>query len=106
LFFGTALAEIRFRGWYLPDFRQVPPDEPRRFVVEKRTPQNCRWAEPTLYLPLPYWLEAWNMPWSCRRDDTPRLLLTTTECAACTRWAPRDRDGVVWDLSAQTPLGR
>jgi hypothetical protein len=53
--------------------------------VEKRTPQNCRWAEPTLFLTTPEWLEAWNTPWACHRDGT-RLLESTEECAACPRW--------------------
>jgi hypothetical protein len=72
----------------------------------KRTPQNCRWAEPTLNLPLPYWLEAWNMPWSCRRDVPPRLIESTFECHDCPRWEPREADGAVCSLMALSPLGR
>ncbi len=72
----------------------------------KRTPQNCRWAEPTLNLPLPYWLEAWNMPWSCRRDVPPRLIESTFECHDCPRWESREADGTVCSLTALSPLGR
>lgn len=74
--------------------------------MDTRTPQTCRWAEPTLYLPWPYWLDAWNMPWSCRRDGLPRLIETTGECGACARFEPRCRDGVTWSAAALAPLGR
>ena len=73
--------------------------------MEKHTPQNCRWAEPTLYLPFPCWLEAWNMPWSCRRDGSPRLIETTAQCNICPRFEPRCRDGVTWTAGAPAPLG-
>jgi hypothetical protein len=82
----------------MPEFRQEG-------FVEKRTPQNCRWAEPTLYLPFPYWLEAWSIPWSCHRDGSSRLLETTEQCAACPRFEPRCRDGVRWTFGALAPLG-
>jgi hypothetical protein len=55
-------------------------------VEVKHTPQNCRWAEPTLSLPLPFWLEAWNSPWSCQRTDPARPIELSEECATCRRW--------------------
>jgi len=57
--------------------------------VEKQTPQNCRWAEPTLFVAFPYWLESWERPWSCRRDKTPHVIGDADECASCDRWEPR-----------------
>ena len=64
-------------------------------VLEFRyTPQHCRWAEPTLYLPLPFWLDGWDSPWSCRRGDPPRPIESTEECATCPRWEARTRQGV------------
>lgn len=55
-----------------------------------QTPQNCRWAEPTLFLPTPYWLDAWDMPWTCRHDAQP-LLIEPDDCACCAKWEPRAR---------------
>jgi len=74
--------------------------------MEKHTPQACRWAQPTLFLPLPYWLDAWGMPWSCRRHEPTRLLETTSECAACPRWEPRRKDDVACDFAGFAPLAR
>jgi hypothetical protein len=52
---------------------------------------NCRWAVPTLYLAPPIWLAAWDTPWVCLRNSTPRPLETTGLCATCPRWeAPAD----------------
>ena len=62
-------------------------------------PQNCKWAEPTLYLPLPYWLEAWNNPWSCRRDEPARPLQTTDECRTCVNWEARGPIGIGWTFA-------
>ena len=36
---------------------------------DKHSAANCRWAKPTLFLPPPFWLEAWNCPWTCTRDE-------------------------------------
>lgn len=74
--------------------------------MDKGAPQTCRWAEPTLYLPLPYWLEAWNAPWSCHRDGLPRLIETTDECGDCPRFEPRCRDGLMWNVGALALIGR
>lgn len=62
----------------------------------KQTPQNCKWAQPTLYLPLPYWLDAWDEPWTCVRDEKPRPLELTTECATCPRWEERPAVALSW----------
>ena len=40
---------------------------------DKHSAANCRWAKPTLFLPLPFWLEAWDYPWTCTRDEIPRF---------------------------------
>lgn len=63
------------------------------------TPQNCRLAEPTLFLPLPYWLDAWDEPWTCVRDSAPRLLESTCECATCPRWQQRPPVGIAWTFA-------
>lgn len=65
----------------------------------RRTPQNCRWAQPTLFLPLPYWLEAWNMPWTCIRDGAPRHLDSTEECSDCPRFEPRADASLGWTIA-------
>jgi hypothetical protein len=53
---------------------------------------TCRWAEPTLLLARPLWLEAWDTPWTCRRDDAPRPLESTESCVDCPRWEGRRPD--------------
>lgn len=65
----------------------------------RRLPQTCRWAQPTLFLPLPYWLEAWNTPWTCERDGVPRHLESTHECADCPRFEPRGHAEKSWALA-------
>jgi hypothetical protein len=62
----------------------------------KRTAQNCRWAEPSLFMPLPYWMDVWDGPWTCVREPTPRVLESTAECAKCPRWEQRAAPGVAW----------
>ena len=63
------------------------------------TAQRCRWAIPTLDLPLPLWLEAWDAPWSCRRDGVPRTLESTRECLRCPRWEARAEPGEQWTFA-------
>jgi hypothetical protein len=53
-----------------------------------RGASTCRWAVPTLLAPAPCWFEAERAAWTCLRDDTPRLLDNTDECADCPRWEP------------------
>jgi hypothetical protein len=67
-------------------------------VETKETVQNCKWAEPTLYQDGPYWLDAWNMPWTCRRDGDPRTLEDTDICQNCPRWEARPGQPIAWDL--------
>jgi hypothetical protein len=55
----------------------------------ERTVQQCRWAEPTLFLDAPWWLMAWDFPWSCQSAGTPAPVNDTAVCAHCVRWAPR-----------------
>jgi hypothetical protein len=56
-----------------------------------KTVQRCKWAESTLLLPMPYWFDAWNAPWSCWAEDgRPRLIESTEVCASCARWTPKD----------------
>ena len=54
-----------------------------------RCAANCRWAMPTLFLRPPLWLEAEDYPWSCVRDETPRVLSSTDVCATCPDWELR-----------------
>ena len=63
------------------------------------TVQRCRWAVPTLDLPLPNWLDAWDKPWNCRSDAAPRALESTTECLTCPRWEARAELGPQWALA-------
>jgi hypothetical protein len=62
-------------------------------VEPKRTAANCKWARPTISLPSPIWLEAWNSPWTCVRDEKPRPLEDTTVCSDCPRWELKRSDG-------------
>lgn len=59
---------------------------------QKRDAASCEWGTPTLFLPAPLWLSAWDSPWTCVRDATPQILGTTEKCATCARWRPRRRD--------------
>ena len=58
---------------------------------------TCRWAVPTLFLPPPIWMGAWDTPWTCLRNARPRMLETTDVCASCPRWeapaSPTRREG-------------
>ena len=67
------------------------------------TPQRCRWAVPTLFLPVPGWLDAWDAPWSCARDPKPRVLQMADECLTCPRWEARAQANIDWMIS-QTGL--
>ncbi len=50
---------------------------------------KCRWAQPTLYQPGLAWTEAWNSPWTCQRDEDPRVMEDTQPCEDCPRREPR-----------------
>jgi hypothetical protein len=51
--------------------------------------QHCRWAESTLFLSAPEWLQAWDYPWSCRSTGSFRPITDTRTCQTCERWQPR-----------------
>lgn len=51
---------------------------------------TCRWAQPTLFCEPPFWLYAWDAPWTCVRTAAPRLLGTTEPCGRCPRWKDSD----------------
>jgi hypothetical protein len=65
----------------------------------EKTAHACRWAVPTLFLPLPDWLDAWDTPWTCRRDPQHRTLESTDECRTCLRWEARAAPGTHWPLA-------
>ena len=65
-------------------------------MAEKHGAANCQWATPTLFLDPPLWLEASSRPWTCVRDDTPAVLDSTEQCAACPRWDPRVESHRAW----------
>jgi hypothetical protein len=56
-----------------------------------RNVQQCRWAEATLFLAAPQWLDAWDYPWSCRSSGAFRPIPDTRVCRTCERWQARDR---------------
>jgi hypothetical protein len=58
-----------------------------------QTVHRCRWAEPTLHLAAPQWLDAWEFPWSCHSWGTVRPIADTRICVECGRWVPCDRNG-------------
>jgi hypothetical protein len=51
--------------------------------------QGCHWAVPTLLMPRPYWLSAWDAPWSCWNTRAATVLMDTTACEACPLWRER-----------------
>lgn len=88
--------------------RNVQTSYPGFSVIQGREPmdnktnvQTCVWAEPTLYQDGPYWLDAWNMPWTCRRDGDPRVLDDTDVCVGCPRWEPRVVKAVAWPFDKE-----
>jgi hypothetical protein len=52
--------------------------------------RECRWAEQTLQLAAPQWLDAWEFPWSCRASGGFRPIADTRVCLNCQRWLPKD----------------
>ena len=45
--------------------------------------QDCHWSVPTLLMPRPYWLSAWDDPWSCWNDRDIKVLQSTDGCQNC-----------------------
>lgn len=61
-----------------------------------QTIQSCKHSACTLFLPKPYWLEAWESPWVCWMQSEPRLIADTGECTRCPNWtagSPKLPDG-------------
>lgn len=54
------------------------------------TTHACHWSVPTLFMPSPYWLFAWETPWCCWNEHEIVVLSTTDGCAECPLWKPRD----------------
>lgn len=59
-------------------------------MTDRHTVQQCRWAEPTLFLDHPSWPDAADYPWSCLADGDPEAVRETERCLTCGRWSPRD----------------
>ncbi len=49
----------------------------------RRMPQHCKWATPTLSMPSPIWLEAWEFQWSCLAEGRPRVITGIEQCLTC-----------------------
>jgi hypothetical protein len=60
-------------------------------MTVERNVQQCRYAEATLFLAAPMWLDAWQFPWSCRSTGTSKPIADTRVCSECDRWVPRER---------------
>ncbi len=61
---------------------------------------RCRWAEQTLLSNWPNCLEAWDCPWTCRRDGRQKPLADSGICRDCRDFesgadAPHDRKSEV-----------
>jgi hypothetical protein len=61
-------------------------------MPDAHTIQRCRWAEPTLFLVSPLWMAADDYPWSCWREDPPRVVEDTAACKTCLRWEQDGQD--------------
>ncbi|HTR78503.1 MAG TPA: hypothetical protein VMH39_10345 [Gemmatimonadaceae bacterium] len=51
--------------------------------------QDCHWSVPTLMMPRPYWLSAWDAPWSCWNERNATVLESTGACERCPFWRAR-----------------
>jgi hypothetical protein len=51
--------------------------------------QDCHWSVPTLLMPRPYWLSAWDDPWSCWNDRDIKVLPSTEGCQNCPMFRAR-----------------
>jgi hypothetical protein len=54
--------------------------------------QDCHWSVPTLLMPRPYWLSAWDDPWSCWNDRDVKVLPSTDGCQNCPMFRERAHD--------------
>ena len=59
-------------------------------MTSSRLAERCRWATPTVFLAMPFWLAAEQYPWSCQVDAVPRPLEDTDACRVCARRVPSD----------------
>ena len=50
---------------------------------------SCHWSVPTLLMPRPFWLSAWDSPWSCWNGREILVLTSTEGCPQCPLWEPR-----------------
>ncbi len=62
-------------------------------MTQKQTASTCKWARPTMSMPRPIWLEAWDRPWTCVREGAPHTLETTEPCDDCPNWVPQPAAG-------------
>ena len=60
--------------------------------VPEQSTHSCHWSVPTLLMPWPYWLSAWDDPWSCWNGGDIWLLTSTDRCRSCPLWQPRRVD--------------
>jgi len=74
-----------------------------KLVPKRHTPQSCHWSVPTLFMPQPYWLSAYDVPWCCWNHREIVLLHSTDVCAACQLWKPRNP--VVEQAATVQPVG-
>ncbi len=62
--------------------------------------RTCRWAQPSVFVPLPGWMSIWRSPWTCLGDDGSRITLDArVDCAICARWVERSQDDPAWVLT-------
>ena len=57
---------------------------------EPHSAHDCRWAQPTLQLPWPFWYAASDDAWTCACNGVPRILHDSSVCEGCPRWQPRE----------------
>ena len=61
-----------------------------KLLPMRHTPQSCHWSVPTLFMPHPYWLSAWDSSWHCWNDRAIWILDSTDVCVTCPLWRPRE----------------
>ena len=58
-------------------------------AAQGQSAHSCHWSVPTLFMPGPYWLFAWNTPWCCWNDHEILALRSTDGCVDCRLWKAR-----------------
>ena len=61
-----------------------------KLLPMRHAPQSCHWSVPTLFIPPPYWLSAWDSPWCCWNTRAIWILESTETCVQCPLWKSRD----------------